>query len=68
MKRRELAKRLRKMERRVAALEQARMWEPLPSAEITGPDFDPHELLDRCVERWMHGYDDDEDWSNRGYL
>lgn len=68
MKRRELAKRVRKLERQVKALESARMWEPLPAAHVDGPDFDPHALLDRCVERWMHGYDDGEDWSFRGYL
>lgn len=68
MKRRKLAKRLGRLERKVIELEQARMWEPMTSPQIVGPEFDPHELLDRCVERWMHGYDDGEDWSGRGYL
>lgn len=67
MKRRTL-KRIKRLERRLDKLESQRMWEPLGAVDVTGPELDPHELLDQCVERWMHGYDDDEDWSTRGYL
>lgn len=61
-------KRLRKLERRVAKLEGARMFEPPAAVDVSGDELDVHGLLDACVERWMHGYDDDEDWSDRGYL
>lgn len=67
-KRRKVDKQIRKLKQRIKALESARMWEPLGSVEITGPEFDPHALLAECVDSWQHGYDDDEDWSTRGYL
>lgn len=63
-----LAKRVRRLERRLDRLEAARMWEPLGAVDVTGPEFDPHDLLAQCVDSWSHGYDDDEDWSARGYL
>lgn len=63
-----LSKRVRKLERRVAELEASVQLAYSAPVQIDDPGFDPHELLDRCVERWMHGWDDDEDWTYRGYL
>jgi hypothetical protein len=68
VKRRKLDKRLRKMEARIADLENARMWEPMNAVQIEGPELDPHELLAQMVVDWAHGWDDGEDWSKRGYL
>lgn len=68
MNRRKLARRVRRLERKVAEMEKARMWEPLEAVDVSGPELDVPALLNECVGRWMHGWDDDEDWSDRGYL
>jgi len=70
MKRRKLAKRVKRLEQRVAELEGARMWEPPASTPIVGPDMDPQLLLRDAVVEWMHYWEDDdgEEWSPTGYL
>ena len=62
-------KRLRKLERRVAKLEGARMFESPAAVDVSGDELDVHGLLDAGVDRWAYYVDDDyEDWSARGYL
>lgn len=69
MKARKLAKRVKRLEKRIAELEGARMWEPPASAQITGPDMDPQLLLRDAVVEWMHYWEDEaEEWSPSGYL
>ena len=68
MKRRKLAKRVKQLEREVAKLKRSRMWEPLEAVDVTGDELDPHALLREAVADWQYGYDDGDDWTNRGYL
>ena len=67
MKPRKLAKRIQRLERRVAALEAVTVAQTEP-LDVTGEPLDVFALLDGCVQSWQHGWDDDEDWSGRGYI
>lgn len=65
---RKLRKRLKRLERRVAELEAARVMDATP-VDVSGDPLDVIGMwLGEHVSAYMHGWDDDEDWSGRGYL
>ncbi len=68
VKRRKLRRQVRKLERRVAELEGRVQLVDSAPVQIDQPEFDVHALWRDCVADWQYGWDDDEDWSNRGYL
>ena len=69
MKRRKLERKVRKLQRRVEVLEALRGVEVTAPLDVSGDPLDVIALwMTDHVSAYMHGWDDDEDWSARGYL
>jgi hypothetical protein len=60
MTRKKLRRRIRKLERRIAALETSAQ-----PGTIDTPAIDVHGLLAGAVNQWAHYIDDEDDWRTR---